>query len=691
MPNRLVGAASPYLRLHAGNPVDWYAWGEEAFARARELDRPIFLSIGYFTCHWCHVMERESFSDPAAAELLNRDFVAIKVDREERPDVDRIYMTFVQATTGGGGWPLSVWLTPELKPFYGGTYFPAREQFGMPSFRRVLASLAQAWREQRSQVLESAANVSQLLAEAATPKGEAGAEAETPAGDGVRERMGRLRDEVWPRLWQELRASYDAASGGFGAAPKFPRTSVHSFLLRYGHFGNAAEREQARAMVAATLRAMIAGGMHDQIGGGFHRYATDAGWRVPHFEKMLYDQAQLVTSLVEAWQATQAADLAEAALRTCAFVLREMAAPEGGFYSAQDADSPVPEAHRQPGGPTESEGAYYLWTKDEVEALLGADAPAFCRHYDVRAGGNVARQLDPHGEFEGKNILYLAEPIAGADAAATRAAREKLLAARRNRPQPPTDDKILTAWNGLMISALAQAGAVLEQPDCIAAAQKAGEFLRRERWHPGERRLLRTREVEAFAEDYAFLIQALLDLQQADFDPQWLAWARELQQRMEELFGGAGGGYYASSAGGGLWLRLREDYDGAEPSANSVAARNLLRLAVWFPEQAWRERAAQLLAGFGERLRGAPFALPLMAAMLEPATAAERTLTVAGRVEDPGTQALLRAARRCFMPGYWIVLRDPPPDGGAQAFVCEDFACQLPIRDPNELEKALRT
>jgi uncharacterized protein YyaL (SSP411 family) len=680
MANRLGGASSPYLRLHAENPVDWYAWGEEAFARARALDRPIFLSIGYFTCHWCHVMERESFSDPAAAELLNRDFVSIKLDREERPDVDRIYMSFVQATTGSGGWPLSVWLTPELKPFYGGTYIPAEPRFGMPSFRQLLTGLSQAWREQRAQVLDSAANVSRLLAEATAPKGDAAAGADAAA----------VRADAWRRLWRELRAGYDRECGGFGGAPKFPRTSVHAFLLRYAE-GAPGEREEARAMVVQTLRAMIAGGIHDHVGGGFHRYATDAGWRVPHFEKMLYDQAQLVSSLIEAWQATQAADLAEAAAGTCRFVLREMAAPEGGFYSAQDADSPIPEAHRQSGGPAEGEGAYYLWTRSDIDALLGPEAAAFCRCYGVLAGGNVPRALDPHGEFTGKNILYRADSPAPEDADAMRRARETLYAARRERPRPPTDDKILTAWNALMISALAQAGAALDESAWIAAAQRTAAFLQRERWRLGERTLLRTATIEAFAEDYAFLIQALLDLHQADFDPRWLDWARDLQQRMDELFRGDRGSYFSTRADAGVWLRLREDYDGAEPSANSVAAANLLRLGAMFPGGRWREQAEALLRDYGERLRGAPMALPLMTAVLEPAASPERRLSVAGNVGDPATQALLGAARRCFLPGRALVLEPAPADGRPHAVLCEGVVCQLPIREPAELEKALRT
>jgi len=679
MTNRLADAASPYLRLHATNPVDWYPWGEAAFQRARELDRPIFLSIGYFTCHWCHVMERESFADMACAELLNRDFVAIKVDREERPDVDRLYMAYVQATTGGGGWPLSAFLTPERQPFYGGTYFPSQDRHGLPSFARLLQTIAQAWREQRPRLLATAAEVGQYLARElqAAPAGAATAAA--------------LQAAVWPRLYEELRASYDVAEGGFGGAPKFPRPVAHAFLLRFARLqAGSAEAAAAAEMVVATLRAMARGGLHDPLGGGFHRYATDAGWRVPHFEKMLYDQAQLVVSYVEAWQATQAPDLAETARTTCDFVLREMRAPEGGFYSAQDADSPIPVTHRQPGGASEGEGAYYLWTQAEIETLLPPDmAWLFCSHYGVQPGGNVPPALDPQGEFEGKNILYLAQPIEAGEAELLAEARAWLYNARRLRPHPPTDDKVLTAWNGLMISALAQAGAALEEPRYLAAAQAAAGFLLQQRWEEKSQRLLRTATVAGFAEDYAYLIQGLLDLHQADLDGQWLEWAHRLQVRQEELFAAPAGGYYSTAADPELWLRLREDYDGAEPSPNSVAVSNLMRLDLWHPEAGLRERGERALASFAARLEKMPQALPLMAALLEAAAAPPRRLQISGQAEAPDTRALLRVARRRFLPGTWVMLVSAPTAGPAAAYLCEDYTCQLPITDPAALAAAL--
>jgi uncharacterized protein YyaL (SSP411 family) len=679
MANRLAEAASPYLRLHAGNPVEWFPWGEEAFARARALDRPVFLSIGYYTCHWCHVMERESFADAATAELLNQNFVAIKVDREERPDVDRLYMTYVQATTGGGGWPMSVFLTPDLKPFHGGTYYPPRDRHGLPGFPRLLEAIAAAWRDQRPRLLASAEEVGRFLRQATAP-------AAAAAG----EDMAALQAAVWPRLFAELSAGFDHVAGGFGGAPKFPRPVALNFLLRFAQeHRKEAEAAAAVAMVSATLRAMARGGIHDALGGGLHRYAVDAHWRVPHFEKMLYDQAQLVTACVEAWQCTRAADLAALARSTCDFVLREMTGVGGGFYSAQDADSPIPPSHRTPEGPAEGEGAYYLWTKAEIEALLPPETAAlFCRVYGVQAGGNVAAQLDPQQEFAGKNILYQAEEIAPADEVRLAEARQILYEVRRQRPLPPTDTKILTAWNGLMISALAQAGAVWEEPRYLRAAQAAAEFLWAERRDSGGG-LLRTAAVAGFVEDHALLIQGLLDLYEADWNPRWREWAHALQQQQETRFAAGDGAYFSGGEDPNLFLRLREDYDGAEPSPNSVAVSNLLRLDLLYENEGWRRRAEKLVASFAVRLRETPQALPQMAGMLAAVAAPARRLMITGGPGRDDTQALLRAARARFLPGYWIV---PAPAAEAQpaaAYLCEDYACRLPITAPDALFAAL--
>jgi len=659
MPNRLATESSPYLRLHAANPVDWLPWGEEAFARARSLDRPIFLSIGYFTCHWCHVMERESFADPACAEILNREFVSIKVDREERPDVDRLYMSYVQAATGGGGWPLSAFLTPDLRPFYGGTYFPPRDGHGLPGFPRLLLALADAWRTQRDRVLASAGDARAMLesfARLPTPDAEPAIEA-------------RLLGSVWPRLASELHASFDHAHGGFGGAPKFPRPSALTFLLR--HFAaDPAARRSSLDIVLATLRAMAQGGIHDHLGGGFHRYATDAAWRVPHFEKMLYDQAQLVISYLDAWQITGEDEFAHVARSTCDFVLAEMTSPEGGFYSAQDADSPIPVSHRRPGGPAEGEGAYYLWTRSEIFDLLPpAAAEAFCAQCGVTEAGNVPEPLDPHGEFTGKNILCAASPIAPET-------RARLYAARRLRPRPPTDTKILTAWNGLMISALALAAARLEEPRYLQAAQAAARHLHNA---PGDV-LQRTPGIPAFAEDYALLIQGLLDLHQADFDPRWNDWARQLQLAMDARFAAPEGGYYATVASSELLLRLRDEYDGAEPSPNSVALANLLRLDA-------RDQARSLLASFAQRLEQAPQALPAMAAELAIAAAPPRHVQITGEPEAADTQALLRVVRRRFLPG--VAIQFQPSASPAAAALCDNRVCLPPVSAPEALSRSL--
>ena len=626
--NRLENEASPYLRQHAANPVDWYPWGEAAFARARELQRPIFLSIGYFTCHWCHVMERESFENPTVAEALNRDFIAIKVDREERPDVDRIYMSYVQATTGSGGWPLSAFLTPELQPFFGATYFPPAQ------FLRVLASVAGAWQQDRARILESSQGVGRELARILTPP----EPVTTPAR--------ALMDEVWPRLFEHYRDNFDAVHGGFGGAPKFPHPVALEFLLRY----ERRHRGQARQMLTTTLHAMATGGLHDLVGGGFHRYSVDAAWRVPHFEKMLYDQAQLALVYLGAWQLLREDTFAATARSTLDFVLREMTAPEGGFFAAQDADSPTPE------DPTQArEGAYYLWAQGELEPTAGIQV----------------------GEFEGKYILY------GERNGVAKEVLDALYTRRRQRPHPPTDDKVLTAWNGLMISALARAGAALAETRYVSAAQAAGQTLA-QRWDG--QRLLRTPTVAGFAEDYAFFIRACLDLQQADFDPAWLTLARDLQTAQEANFAAPGGGYFATAGASGLILRLQDDQDGAEPATASVALANLMRLDFHFAGEGWRERAGALIASAAARVRRVPESQPLLAANLEWVAMPARSITVAGPAEVETTRTLLRVARRSFQPATILVCVGAPQ---AEGFVCEDTTCGLPVSDAEKFAASL--
>ena len=444
--NHLISEKSPYLQQHAHNPVDWYPWGEEAFEKARRESKAIFLSIGYSTCHWCHVMERESFESERIAEVLNRHFVSIKVDREERPDVDRIYMTFVQASTGSGGWPMSVFLTPDLRPFFGGPYFPPDNRYGRPGFQTLLERIADAWQNDRDRIVESGDKILEQLQDQVAHGHAAQA----------------LDKSILDGTYNYFRRSYDKTHGGFGSAPKFPRPVALEFLLRYYHHNR---NDEALEMTLHTLRAMADGGMHDQLGGGFHRYSVDERWFVSHFEKMLYDQAQLAITYLEAFQITRDPVYAGIARDIFEYVLRDMTSSEGGFYSAEDADSPLPENPAEKG-----EGAFYVWTRPEIDAILGHPAAAgFCRRYGVETDGNVAD--DPHGEFQGKNILYVhaaREPVDERSVAL-------LLAARSRRPRPHLDDKILTAWNGLMISAFTKGAQILDEPRYGEAARRAAD------------------------------------------------------------------------------------------------------------------------------------------------------------------------------------------------------------------------
>ncbi len=685
--NRLIGEKSPYLLQHARNPVDWYPWGEEAFKKARAERKPIFLSIGYSTCHWCHVMERESFENEEIAAFMNAHFVNIKVDREERPDVDRVYMTFVQATTGGGGWPMSVWLTPELKPFVGGTYFPPEGRGGQPGFLEVLKQISEVWREDRARIVESSERVMEALRQSAAPSGETAA-AELPVS-------------VMPRAYGQIARGYDARLGGFGGAPKFPRPVTLEFLLRmYAGNPESENGRHALEMTLHTLRAMAAGGMHDQLGGGFHRYSVDARWQVPHFEKMLYDQGQLAGAYASAFQITGEAEFAEVARDICDYVLRDLTAEGGAFFTAEDADSLI-----VAGQPAHAEGAFYVWTQPELVAALGAETAAkFAEAYGVSADGNVPASADPHGEMTGKSVLYLAN-----DAKELDDARKKLFAMREQRPRPHLDDKILTAWNGLMISGLARAGAVLDEPRYLAAAAKAAGFLRGNLTKDG--RLPRSFRGEpgrvlGFADDYAFLIQGLIDLYEAGADIAWLQWATELQETQDQLFWDAGhGGYFTTSGDDpSVLLRMKEDYDGAEPSPNSVSALNLARLAGLLDRPAWRERAENTVTAFRSQLTHQPTALPQMLVAVDFLAAKPRQIVLAG--ED--TKALRRVVWRHYLPDTVLLHADGGPGqkwlaatnefletvgpigGKPAAFVCENYVCQLPVTDPAVLEKNLR-
>lgn len=669
--NALIDEKSPYLRQHAHNPVNWLPWGEAAFEKARREDKPIFLSVGYSTCHWCHVMAHESFEDPATAEVLNRDFVPVKVDREERPDVDRIYMLFVQASSGSGGWPMSVWLTPELKPFFGGTYFPPDSRYGRPGFREVLEHLARAWKHERERVESSGASVTeQLRAMIASAQASA-----TPD-----------RELFRSAFWQ-FRRSFDARWGGFGGAPKFPRPVVLNYLLRYFAIENSSE---ALDMVVATLHGMARGGMHDQLGGGFHRYSVDERWFVPHFEKMLYDQAQLAVSYLEAYQATGERALADRARAIFRYVGRDLTDSGGGFYSAEDADSPDPDNPSHSG-----EGAFYIWKKSEIESVLGPGlAEQFCRRYGVEAAGNV--EQDPQGEFTGRNILYEAEPAIDIGNAA-----EKLFAARAKRPRPHLDDKVLTGWNGLMISAFAKGFTVLGDRQYLDAAERAASFLMARMYDRQSGNLLRRYSgndaaIPGFLDDYAFFAQALLDLFEATASAGYLETAIDLATRGFGRFEDreAGGLFSTESDTPDLLLRMKDDYDGAEPSGNSAATDVLLRLNHLTGNDEFQRRAEKSLRAFVPKLKAQPSIAPQMLVALGRWLAEPEQTVIRCEGVNPEIQALLAEYRKRFAP-YSVVLAITDQEvkdlqhaapflaglerkGHATVYECRNFVCALP-------------
>ncbi len=673
MTNHLIDEKSPYLQQHAHNPVDWHPWGQAAFDKARAEDKPIFLSVGYSTCHWCHVMERESFESEELAALLNRWFVPVKVDREERPDVDRIYMTFVQASTGSGGWPMSVFLTPDLKPFFGGTYFPPDNRYGRPGFGAILQRIAEAWRTDRGRILESSGDVVAQLEQYAGASGPS---------------IGMPDKTVLDSAFQHFRRMYDSAHGGFGSAPKFPRPVVFNFLLRYYA---SSHRQEALEMTLETLRAMANGGMHDQLGGGFHRYSVDERWFVPHFEKMLYDQAQLAISYIEAFQITHDPFYAKIARSTLDYVLRDMTHPDGGFYSAEDADSVTDPANPKEKG----EGAFYIWTAEEL-----APYPKIASVYGVQRSGNVPD--DPHGEFTGKNILYLRESLDDATEAELHPAKTALLAIRSKRVRPHLDDKILTAWNGLMISAFAKAAQVLDDPRYLKAAGRAANFILT-RMYNAQSGLLRRRfrdgdaAIDGFLDDYAFFIGALLDLYEADFDARHIETAVQLAAKMRELFEDTTEGAFFSTAAGdsNLVLRMKDDYDGAEPSGNAVALLDLLKLAHFTDRAEYRDAAERTLRALGSKIAQQSVAVPQMLVGLDYYLASRREVVLAGEATE-----LLRHLRWRFLP-HTITLRAGAPffpaaasmreiDGKSAAYVCQDYTCQLPTSEVSKLDELLQ-
>ncbi len=718
MPNALAQEKSLYLIQHAENPVDWLPWGETAFARAQTEQKPIFLSIGYSTCHWCHVMAHESFVHPEIAALLNTHFVPVKVDREERPDVDKVYMAYVQAMTGRGGWPLSAWLTPDLKPFFGGTYFPPEDRHGRAGFASILRAIAGGWKNERDKLV---AEGDRVLAALRGHQAEAG---RADAAAGAAKSLVEAAGSACERGFQYFYEAFDAAHGGFGGAPKFPRAANLAFLFRLAALqGRDSDvGREAVKLATATLRAMARGGIHDHVGGGFHRYSVDEAWFVPHFEKMLYDQAQIAANCLEARQASGDERFAWLARDILDYVAREMTEPHGGFCTAEDADSAV-----GPGADaTHAEGAYYVWTDAELRAVLGEDYAFAAEHFGVKPAGNVPESLDPQGELRGKNILVMRRSLAetaraaGLDpeAASTRlvAVLAKLRAERERRPRPLRDDKIVAAGNGLMISALAKARQVFgaEAAPAYAAAVRAADFLQRELYDPATGRLARMWRkgrgaAPGFAEDYAAVIQGLLDLYEAGFELRWLQWADRLQTTMDELFWDEqDGGYFNSAADApDIVLRLKEDYDGAEPAPSSLGALNLLRLAGMLGDESRRARGLRCLEAFRGRWENAPHAMPQMLCACELAFEAPRHVVLAGDPSAADFAALADVLHETLGPRRlllaadggagqaWLAARLPwvaemkPLGGRATAYVCEDFTCRAPVSEPEALRRAL--
>lgn len=675
-PNRLAMEKSPYLLQHAFNPVDWYPWGSEAIQKAAKEGKPILLSIGYSTCHWCHVMEKESFEDEETARLINENFVPVKVDREERPDIDQIYMSAVQAMTGQGGWPLTVFLTPDMKPFYGGTYFPPEPRYGMPSFKQVLNLVSKLWRERRGEVLQSATQVMEALKKESAERG-----------------AGRVEKRHMDDCYSSLVAALDMQYGGFGSAPKFPLPTYIIFLLRYGH---RTGKELARKAAVKSLEGMLRGGIRDHVGGGFHRYSTDRSWLVPHFEKMLYDNALLARAYLEAFQATKEITFLSVAKETLGWISREMVDEGGAFCSAQDADT------------AEGEGKYYTWTAREIREVLGdADGSAFCYIYGVSEEGN----------FEGRSVLHIAhtleetrkefgmrtesiEEIVGRW-------KEQLYRRRLERPRPQRDDKIIASWNGLAISSFALASVVLNEESHAKQAERAARFVT-ERMVSDGRLFRRYRDgevaVEGTLEDYAFLSQGLLDLFEATSEPNWLKKAMELTEDALEIFGDGKDGLLFASAAGGAPVRLKETYDGPVPSGNSVMAMNLVRIFGLTGKDGYARRAEGILGGMAPSLEVEPTAHTYALCAADMLLNGMREIVVTSK-EQARARELVATVWKNYLPDKVLLVatdrnketlkpitslldgRDAVED--PTAYVCTNFACKSPVRTAEQLEKIL--
>ena len=685
--NRLQYEQSPYLLQHADNPVDWYAWGEEAFLAAEEQDKPIFLSIGYATCHWCHVMEHESFEDPEVAALMNKTFINIKVDREERPDIDGLYMTVAQMLTGRGGWPLTIVMGADQRPFFATTYVPKHSTYGRLGMLELIPKIAEVWNTRREEVASSSESILQALRSAS----------ENRAG------ASPLEESILRRTYEELSTQFDEQNGGFGSAPKFPSPHNLLFLLRYRLRSG---EQRALEMVEKTLTEMRRGGIYDHVGYGFHRYSTDARWRVPHFEKMLYDQAMLTLAYVETYQATGKNFYADTARQILAYVLRDMRMPEGGFASAEDADSEG------------EEGKFYTWSYDELSSVLGAaELSELEELYDVQPQGNF--QEEATGVPTGANILYMRPGDAGdsgrpAGPVLSEELRSKLLERRSGRIRPLKDDKILTSWNGLMIAALARSGAVLGEPSYIEAAEAAAAFVWERLRTPEGRLLHRYRSAEAgipaYAEDYAYLIWGLIELYQGTFESAYLRQAAELMNLfIEDFWDEQGGGFFLTGDDAEqLLVRQRNDTDGALPSAGSVALFDLLKLGRMLQNPEYEEKAAALIRGTSRFVESSPLAFTFLLSALDFQFGPSFEVVIAGDPSASDTGEMIRELQRAFVPNKVVLFRpagverpeiaelapftlaQKSVDGRATAYVCRDYACQLPVTDSEEMLRLLQ-
>ena len=693
--NRLINEKSPYLLQHAYNPVDWHAWGEEAFEEARREDKPIFLSIGYSTCYWCHVMEREVFENEAIAKEMNRIFVNIKVDREERPDVDRVYMTALQSMTGSGGWPMSMFLTTDLKPFYGGTYIPPRAKHGLGGFEDLIHQLEDAWHKRRDEINKAGTEIIEHIKLVSSNEKTAS----------------ELTKEMLLKGAQQFKNGFDEEYGGFGSEPKFPRPVGLNFLLRmYSRFDD----QESLKMVIRTLLQMSRGGVYDHIGGGFHRYSVDRFWRVPHFEKMLYDQAQLAVSYIEVFQITKDKYFADVAKDILSYVNRMLANPEGGFYSAEDAESVIKAEEPD----VKQEGAFYVWTFEEIKNLLGDNAEIFSYLFGIEDGGNAPIGSDPHSVFTEKNILYKARSIsetANKFEVPTDKINEIieegtkiLFKEREKRPLPHRDDKILTSWNGLMLSAFAIAYQAFGDESYLSSAKRCADFILTKmfnsstgalmhRYRDGEARF------EASLDDYAFFVQGLIDLYEASFELSYLEQAVKLTEKMiTDFYDVLESGFFDTSGNDkSILVRTKEDYDSAEPTGNSIAVMNLLRLSSITNYKEWYDAAYNSILLYSAKIEAQPYAMPQMLVALDFAINKPKQIVINGDKKSEEVHYMLKEVFSRFIPGKilinvneqtdsellkpWSMYKSAKPT----AYVCENYACHLPVTTADELGKLL--